>query len=226
MTAAAAPAAAPGWRIGLLAWAGAWLIRCLRRTVRLRFYGDQRVRGWERAGDRYLLAFWHRHLLLMRYAYRGERMTVLVSRSRDGELIARVLARLGIATARGSSSRGGAIGLRELLRQARAGSDLAVTPDGPRGPARQVQPGIVLAAAASGLPVVPVAIAANRAWQLRTWDRMLVPRPLSRVAVAYGEPLQVPRDAQTAEWGPRIAAALEAAEQAAERFARDRGPVR
>jgi lysophospholipid acyltransferase (LPLAT)-like uncharacterized protein len=204
----------------LVAWLASLVIRLLHASVRMRFHGDATVRAWEERGERFLLAFWHRHLLLMRYAYRGDRMSVLVSRSRDGELIARVLRRLGIRTSRGSSSRGGAAGLRDLLREARAGSDIAVTPDGPRGPLREVQPGIVLAAAATGLPLVPVAIAASRARQLRSWDRMPVPLPGSRVHVVYGEPLRVPREARVEEWAPRIQAAINAAEQRAERLAR------
>jgi lysophospholipid acyltransferase (LPLAT)-like uncharacterized protein len=204
----------------LLAWAGAAFIRLLRGTVRLRFHGDATVRGWEREGRHFVLAFWHRHLLLMRYAYRGPKMSVLVSRSRDGELIARVMRRLGISTSRGSTSRGGAAGLRDLLRRAREGWDLAVTPDGPRGPLREVQPGVILAAAASGLPVIPVAIAASRRRELSSWDRMLLPLPGSRVHVVYGAPLEVPRDARPSEWASRLKAAIDAAESEAERLAR------
>lgn len=204
----------------LLAWVGAAFIRLLRISVRLRSHGDATVRAWEAEGRHFVLAFWHRHLLLMRYAYRGPRMSVLVSRSRDGELIARVMQRLGISTSRGSTSRGGAAGLRDLLRRAREGWDLAVTPDGPRGPLREVQPGVILAAAASGLPVIPVAIAASRRRELGSWDRMLVPLPGSRVHVVYGEPIEVPRDARPSEWAPRLKAAIDRAESEAERLAR------
>jgi len=83
------------------------------------------VRAWEAAGERFILAFWHRHLLLMPYAYRGRRISVMISQSRDGELIARTVARFGIGAARGSSSRGGLAGMRSLLRQAEEGWDLA-----------------------------------------------------------------------------------------------------
>jgi lysophospholipid acyltransferase (LPLAT)-like uncharacterized protein len=216
----AAEEAGGGLRTALLATAAAAFLRLLRRTVRLRFHGDAEVRAWERERRRFLLAFWHRHLLLMRYAYRGDRMSVLVSRSRDGELIARVMAKLGVRTERGSTSRGGAAGLRALVRVARSGSDIAITPDGPRGPLREVQPGVVLAAAATGLPLVPVAIEANRRRELRSWDRMAVPLPLARVEIVYGEPLFVPRHAATEEWVPRIQSALEAAERRAVALAR------
>ncbi len=126
-------------------------------------------------GRPFILAFWHRYLVLMRYAYFGSRMSVLVSQSWDGELTAQTLAHLGIDTCRGSTSQGGAAALRDLLRRARDGSDLAFTPDGPRGPLRRVQPGVIVAAALSGLPIQPVAIGATRRKLLRSWDRMLVP---------------------------------------------------
>jgi len=208
-----------GAKPALLAASGALFLRLLRRSVRMRFHDEQTIRGMESRGEHFLLAFWHRHLLLMRYAYRGRKMCVLVSRSRDGELIARVMAHLGIDTCRGSSSRGATAGLRELLRAARAGSDIGITPDGPRGPLRVAQPGVVLAAAATGVPLIPVAMAATRRKLLRSWDRMPVPLPFSRVDVVYGEPIGVPRDADADEWAPRLAAALNAAERRAEALA-------
>ncbi|HVR97037.1 MAG TPA: lysophospholipid acyltransferase family protein, partial [Thermoanaerobaculia bacterium] len=197
----------------------AGLIRGLRATVRLRHHGDEGVREWERRGERFILAFWHRHLLLMPYAYRGRRISVLVSQSRDGELIARTVARLGIDASRGSSSRGGVAGLRSLLRKAEEGYDLAFTPDGPRGPACVVQPGVILAAAATGLPVQPVAVAATRAKRLRSWDRFLVPLPLSTVHFMYGEPLRVARRADPQEAAAELQRRLNAAEAEAECWA-------
>jgi lysophospholipid acyltransferase (LPLAT)-like uncharacterized protein len=208
-----------GWRVAALSLAAAWFIRALRATVRLRHHGDGAVRAWEAEGERFILAFWHRHLLLMPYAYRGRRISVLISRSRDGELIARTVARFGIDAARGSSSRGGAAGLRDLLRKAESGYDLAFTPDGPRGPAGVVQPGVILAAAATGFPVQPVAIAASRARRLRSWDRFLVPLPLATVHVVYGEALAVPRKGSVGGAADELRRRLDAAEAMAERLA-------
>ena len=197
----------------------AGLIRALRATVRLRHHGDAMQRGWEARGERFILAFWHRHLLLMPYAYRGRRISVLVSQSRDGELIARTVARLGIDASRGSSSRGGAAGMRSLLRKAAEGWDLAFTPDGPRGPAAEVQPGVILAAAATGLPVQPVALAASRARHLRSWDRFVVPLPFATVHFVYGEPLRVERRGDVAAAAAELKRRLDAAEAEAERLA-------
>lgn len=195
-------------------------IRLLRATVRLQHHRDERMREWEREGRRFILAFWHRHLLLMPYSYRGSRISVLVSQSKDGELIARTVARLGIDSSRGSSSRGGIAGMRSLLRKAAEGWDIAFTPDGPRGPLREVQPGVILAAAATGLPIQPVAIAASRAKLLRSWDRFMVPLPFSTVHFVYGEPLVVERRGDTVEAANELKRRLDAAEAEAERWAK------
>ncbi|MCB9378783.1 MAG: lysophospholipid acyltransferase family protein [Holophagales bacterium] len=208
MTASFEETAPGGGRERWLGLIAASFIRGLRATVRMRFEGADTVRAWEASGRHFMLAFWHRHLLLMRYAYRGPRMTVLISRSRDGELIAQTMRRLGIDSARGSSSRAATSGLRALVRAARSGSDLAITPDGPRGPAEKAAPGVVTTAAMTGLPMVPVAIEASRARLLNSWDRFVVPLPGARVHIVYGEPIEVPRDAEPEMWAPRIEAAL------------------
>jgi lysophospholipid acyltransferase (LPLAT)-like uncharacterized protein len=214
-----------GAAVAVLSWAAAGFIRLLRTTVRLRYHGAERVREWEREGQRFVLAFWHRHLLLMPYGYRGGRggpISVLVSKSRDGELIARTVARLGVDSSRGSTTRGGMAGMRALLRKAEAGYDLAFTPDGPKGPVGVVQPGVILAAAATGLPIQPVALAASRCRRLRSWDRFVLPLPGAAVHFVYGEPLRVPRRADPAVAAAELARRLNAAEEEAERLALER----
>ncbi len=207
-------------KTSIVSFLAAGFIRGLWATLRLRHHGDERLREWERAGQHFILAFWHRHLLLMPYSYRGGRISVLVSQSRDGELIARTVARLGIDSSRGSSSRGGIVGMRSLLRKAAEGWDIAFTPDGPRGPLREVQPGVILAAAATGLPIQPVAIAASRAKLLRSWDRFLVPLPFSAVHFVYGEPLVVERRGDLEQAAVELKTRLDAAEAAAENLAK------
>lgn len=206
-------------KTALLSLLAAGFIRALRATVRIRFHGEERIREWERTGTHFILAFWHRHLLLMPYAYQGRRISVLISQSQDGELIARTVGRLGIDSSRGSSSRGGIAGMRSLLRKAAEGWDIAFTPDGPRGPLREVQPGVILAAAATGLPIQPVAIAASRAKLLRSWDRFLVPLPFSTVHVVYGEPLSVERRGDLEQVAAELKRRLEGVEGAAEALA-------
>ncbi|MFL6194485.1 MAG: lysophospholipid acyltransferase family protein [Thermoanaerobaculia bacterium] len=209
----------PSWKTGAVSFAAAQFIRGLRATVRLRHHGDERMREWERRGDHFILAFWHRHLLLMPYAYRGRGISVLVSQSQDGELIARTVARLGIDSSRGSSSRGGVAGMKSLLRKAAEGWDIAFTPDGPRGPLREVQPGVILAAAATGLPIQPVALAATRAKLLRSWDRFVIPKPFSTVHFVYGEPLSVERRGNIDAAAAELKARLDGAEREAEGWA-------
>ncbi len=144
----------------------------------------------------FVYAFWHgQQLALMRWRMRG-RTTALVSRSRDGELLATALARVGVASERGSSSRGGAAGLRAIVRRLREGLDAAFALDGPRGPAFVVRSesggvGAALAARLSGGVVVPFAAACARRHVLaRTWDRFELPLPFTRVAVAVGPPIE------------------------------------
>jgi len=220
---------AGGFSVALISLVAAGFIRALRATVRLRYHEAERVREWEREGQRFILAFWHRHLLLMPYGYRGgragsgRRISVLVSQSRDGELIARTVARLGIDSSRGSTTRGGMAGMRELLRKTAQGYDLAFTPDGPKGPVGVAQPGVILAAAATGLPIQPVALAASRCRRLRSWDRFVVPLPGAAVHFVYGEPLRVERRADPAAAAAELARRLDAAEDAAKRLALGKG---
>jgi lysophospholipid acyltransferase (LPLAT)-like uncharacterized protein len=212
-------APADDWRVGPASLALSGLIRGLAATVDFRFHDDGTVRTWEREGRPFILAFWHRHLILMRYAYGGTRMSVLVSQSWDGELTSQTLAHLGIDTCRGSSSQGGSAALRDLLRRARSGSDLAFTPDGPRGPLHKVQPGVIVAAAMSGLPIQPVAISATRRRLLRSWDRMLLPLPGARVDIVFGAPLTVPSRSPVGEGVERLEQSLLALERQAEALA-------
>lgn len=170
----------------------------------------------EQAGEAFILAFWHRHLLLMPYSYRRGRITVLISQHRDGELIARVMHGFGYETSRGSSTRGGAAGFRDLLRKVRDGYDLGITPDGPKGPAGVVKPGTIQLAALAGVPIVPVAMAASRAKRLRSWDRFVVPYPFCRVCFAYGEPMRVARNVDIETACGELARRLDAAERRAE----------
>jgi lysophospholipid acyltransferase (LPLAT)-like uncharacterized protein len=164
--------------------------------MRVRFEGKDTFDA-VRARGRYILAFWHARFPLMPWAYPDGRIVVLVSRHRDAEVLVRTLRGFGLAFARGSTTEGGAAGLRSLLRYVEEGYDVGVAPDGPRGPRRRVQPGVVLVARLSGLPIVPVGFSATPARRLRSWDRTVLPRPFSRGVFVYGAPLTVPRRADT-----------------------------
>jgi lysophospholipid acyltransferase (LPLAT)-like uncharacterized protein len=199
--------------MGPAAVLGAALVWVLGRTWRLDVRGIEEFDRRIAAGDRCVFAFWHARLLPLVYTHRGRGIVVLISRHRDGELIARIIERLGFRTARGSSTRGGEEGARDMLKLGRSGALLGITPDGPRGPAGQVKPGLAFLASRAGIPVLPVAAAASRAWVFGSWDRFRVPKPFARVVVAYGAPIVVPREADAAaleDWRARIEQALAA----------------
>ena len=198
------------------------VIRTLRHLVRMRVHGRETVENFARTGQSYVHVFWHAHLLLMVYSYVGRELVFLISRSRDGELISRTMERFGYELARGSSSSGGAMALRGLFRVVRRGGDIGFTPDGPRGPARRVQPGTIIAARQLKIPIVPVAIGATRAWFLNSWDRFMIPKPGADVLLAYGEPLHVAPDEDLESGAARLEAEMLALEQFAAANAGDR----
>jgi lysophospholipid acyltransferase (LPLAT)-like uncharacterized protein len=135
-----------------------------------------------------LYAFWHRCLLAGAWRFRNYNLTILISRSFDGELIARTVERLGFVAIRGSSSRDGAPGLRNMQRAYVAGHYCAITADGPRGPAMVAKPGAAQLAQLVNTTVSTCYIHPHRAWQLRSWDRFLIPKPFSQVTVAWTRP--------------------------------------
>ena len=177
-------------------------VRALGATLRFRSEGLEPLEPLWAAGRPVIYAVWHARILMVpwlntRLAARGARaVRVLTSRSRDGELVARWVTRFGLRVARGSSSRGGAAALRELTAAVRAGEDVAVVPDGPRGPSERVQLGVIVLAALTGAPVVPFGFAACPARRLASWDRFMVPLPFARAAVVFGKPLAIARDAE------------------------------
>jgi len=174
---------------------GTGLVSALFTTTRARRVGEGHYLRFREEGTPVIFVFWHGQLLPLIHYHRREDIVVLVSEHADGEYIGRVLQRNGFRTVRGSSTRGGTRGLRALIRSARAGHDLALTPDGPKGPVRVFKPGALAAAQVSGLPIIPMAVGVSSGWRFRSWDGFLVPRPLSTIHIEYGPPVFVPREA-------------------------------
>jgi lysophospholipid acyltransferase (LPLAT)-like uncharacterized protein len=141
------------------------------------------------------MAFWHGRILPATYYFRRRGIVVITSENFDGEWIARIIERFGYGTARGSTSRGGRRALLQLTRAMAAGRAAGFTVDGPRGPARVAQAGAIWLAQATGNPVLPFHLEADRHWSLRSWDRTQIPKPFSTVALAVGEPIDVPAHA-------------------------------
>lgn len=172
----------------LLAIFAALVIRLLKLTWRVRVVGPQP----EPVGGPHIYCFWHgRQAGLFAYP-RPRPMAVLSSLSRDGELQAKILGRLGLVVYRGSSSRGGAVGLKALVGAVRDGADAAFAVDGPRGPLHRVKPGAILAAQQSGAALVPITSRASRAWVFaKAWDRYSLPKPFARVEIARAAAIPV-----------------------------------
>jgi lysophospholipid acyltransferase (LPLAT)-like uncharacterized protein len=178
--------------LGWAAWLASWLLRGLYATLRPVYVQQCFEHAVRDVGGPCVIAFWHGRLLYVLRLYQGQRATVLVSRSQDGEFVSWVIERFGIQPTRGSTSRGSVQGLLAIVKQVRRGYLAGVTPDGPRGPRYHVQPGIVTIAQKTGAAILPVTY--NASWKrvLGTWDNFVIPLPFSRVVVVYGEPIYVP----------------------------------
>lgn len=183
------------WLLKLLGFGLCWVVRLWLSTVghRRRFLGPDCVPSRVKGPQRYLYAFWHEYLLVPFHHYLGPSARVLISQHADGELIAEACRAARSPAIRGSTTRGGIEALRRLLRASRK-YHLGVIPDGPRGPRRQIKPGLIFLAARTGLPVVVVGVGYRRPWRLRSWDRFALPRPGSSSTVVTGVPIHVPAD--------------------------------
>ncbi|MCA9756193.1 MAG: lysophospholipid acyltransferase family protein [Candidatus Eisenbacteria bacterium] len=197
-------------------WAGrigGAVLRLWGRTWRIRKEEPAAVAEFVRTGQPYIHGFFHEHILSLSYAYRKRGVVVLVSQSADGEYISQVIHRLGYGTVRGSTTRGG---LRALLTMAKIGAGgraLSVTPDGPRGPRREVQLGILHIASRSGQPIVPLGVAISSLRRLGGWDRFEIPLPFAKIQIVAGEPIPIAADLSPDELEKRYLALLQ------ERFA-------
>ncbi|NKB81471.1 MAG: DUF374 domain-containing protein [Nitrospirales bacterium] len=148
------------WRF--LPCVGVSLIRSLGAVLNIQTRGASHIDGLYRDGKNMIIAFWHGQQFMMPLAYRGKHAHILISRHQDGELIWRILERFGFQAVRGSTTRGGVTALRELIQHGRSGSDLVVTPDGPKGPCHVAQSGIVHLAKKTGMPIVPLVFACSK----------------------------------------------------------------
>lgn len=196
-------------RFRLAGGLGAALLGGLFSTVRFTTEGDAGYRSEWNAGRPVVFIFWHGRLLPLSYYHRAWNLVTLISQSGDGEYIARIVQRWGYDVVRGSSSREGGPALRKLVRLAREGRSVAITPDGPRGPRETMKPGVVTAAQLAGCALIPVAAGASRSWWFEGWDRFMVPKPLARIHIVYGQPIPVRRKLDD-EQSRQIAARAEA----------------
>jgi lysophospholipid acyltransferase (LPLAT)-like uncharacterized protein len=204
------PAPSVDWRVRFGVPIGLAVLRLLAATWRVEPRGESAWRARRARREGVILALWHGHLLPLTFHLRHLDMAVVVSEHRDGEIIAQVLHRLGYTTIRGSSTRGGARALVEMIGHLKRGGTVAITPDGPKGPARVFSPGATVAAQRAQVPIVTMFVTADRAWALKSWDSFMIPKPFARLTYHFSEPAMVPagttEDAERAV--PAIAATL------------------
>lgn len=161
-------------------------------TTRLTRRGLEHPQAVHAAGRRFIYAFWHQRQVFFTWSHRGAGAAVMVSRSKDGELIAETMRLSRIGAVRGSSSRGGAAAARELIEAMKSGLDIGITPDGPKGPAREVKEGVIFLARQLNAPIIPITNALSNKLEIRkAWDRFQLPLPFGRAVVAYGPPIEV-----------------------------------
>jgi len=182
----------------LISTLGYPIIAALGSTFRWRAEGAEQYQRMLDGGREPIMAFWHGRILPATVYFRKRGIVVITSENFDGEWIAGIIERFGYGTARGSSSRGAVKALVQLKRDMAAGKPAAFTLDGPRGPAKVAQAGAIWLAKATGNPIIPFHIEADRYWTANSWDRTQIPKPWSTVAIAIGEPLEIDADADEA----------------------------
>lgn len=203
------------------------LIRILSYTLRIARERFEPVEDLVGSGQRVILSFYHRRLVMMPQAYPFRRsnpdgeargVAILSSDSKDGERSAATWQWFGIHAVRGTAGDRGAQALVRMIRAVKEGWDLGITVDGPRGPRQQVKGGVLAVSRKTGAWIVPVCVAYQDAWRLRTWDEMLVPKPFSQVRVRYGAPFQVPPGEDEEAFRRALEQELDAMEGWAEQF--------
>lgn len=166
-------------------------VRALASSWRITVVHEERWRVLRDAKRPHVFLLWHEVLLPLLWHHRNTGVALVVSEARDGQYLSDLAASLGYRSVRGSSTRGGARALLGAVRELRASGAVAFTPDGPRGPRRELKPGGVVAAQRGGGVIVPIHAEADRAWRLHSWDRFVIPKPFARVSITYGRPFEV-----------------------------------
>lgn len=178
---------------------GVRLYRLSARTWRVQIQGAKHLEAAKGKRGGYFMSLWHGKMLIGMPFHCGRGYQILVSASGDGDISEHLLKSFGYGVIRGSSSKGGARALREMLSALHKGEVLVLTPDGPRGPTHSMNPGLAFMARATGHGMVPCGFAVEKAWFAKSWDRMALPKPWTRVAFHYEEPVFVARDADEEE---------------------------
>lgn len=180
----------------LACWLAANLIRLVYATSSIAVEGRHIPEAFWKKKQPFIMAFWHGRIFLMPYIWPKEQsFHMLASQHRDGQLISRTVAHLGISSIAGSTSRGAGPAVRAILRKIKEGGSVGITPDGPRGPRMRSTDGVINIARLSGAAIIPVTYSASPGRFMQTWDRFMVPNPFGKVLFIWSDPITVPRDA-------------------------------
>ena len=199
---------------------GAGLSKLWSYTLRVRRVGFEAVEGLVARDERFILSFWHRRLFMMPLAYpflrKGRGVAILSSDSKDGERSAATWRWFGIHAVRGTASDDGAKALVRMIMAVKQGWDFGITPDGPRGPLMELKPGVTALARKTGAWIVPVTLAFDRRFELKTWDRMVIPLPFATCTIRYGVPYKLAPKADDSAEALRLQREMDALEAWAE----------
>lgn len=175
------------------------ILRLLSLTIRKKVMGAEYAQQFWDRGENIIVAFWHQRLLMMPFLPHQGKFAMMISQHRDGEFIAQAVKRFNIDSIRGSTTRGGLLALRGMIRYYNSRGNLAITPDGPQGPKYIVQPGVIELARQTGAPILPVTYGASCKKLFKSWDNFILPLPFCEVVYIWGEPVFVPANADKEE---------------------------
>jgi lysophospholipid acyltransferase (LPLAT)-like uncharacterized protein len=207
------------WVQAVLARLISWLLRFIHGASRWTIVGGEHLEELRQKRAGFIAGFWHGRIMMMRFLWReATPFHILISPHRVGRLIAQAIAHLGVGAVAGSTTRGGAQGLRDVVKRLRAGDPIGITPDGPRGPRMRAKPGIAAAAALAQCPVLPVAYGVRRRRIARSWDSMLIPFPFNSGVYVIGAPIHPAPGEEIEALRLRIEAAMNAVTAEADRL--------
>jgi len=195
-----------------------WAVKSLYRVIRTECIVDKGLQKIWDQNEHVILISWHEQILMMAPAYPGPGIKLLISQSSDGEMLARAMKHFGYGAIRGSSSRGGRAAFKQMLKIAEEPFDIALTPDGPRGPRQELKDGVLQLARLSGRPVVPVCFACSKGHRFHSWDRFLCPYPLARAVYYYGQPVFYDEEAGIDDFRKRLLTEIDRNQQHATEY--------
>lgn len=205
----------------LAPWLAARLIRWLHRQIKPATIGYESLQAIWDDGRNVILSLWHDQLLMMAAEYHGPKASVLISASKDGELIARTISYFKIGAIRGSSSRGGQSAFRAMVALGQEPMDIVFTPDGPRGPRHEIKDGVVQLARVTGRPIVPVAFACSNGHRFNSWDRFLLPYPWGKGVYSIGAQIYYAQGEKLEDFRHRVQQAMDDNQHQAAEYLKD-----